>query len=84
MTTVSATKARSNLYQLMKAVHISHAPLTITGKAGNCVMISEEDWHAIEETLFLTSIPGMKESILKAAAEPLSKYTDKLPWQTGE
>ena len=63
MTTISATKARSMFYQLMNDVD---EPITITGKHGNKVLISEDDWRAIEETYYLSSIPGMVESIQKA------------------
>ena len=48
-----------------------HEPIQITGKRGNAVLVSEDDWRAIQETLHLVSIPGMRESIVKGMAEPL-------------
>ncbi|HSP43750.1 MAG TPA: type II toxin-antitoxin system Phd/YefM family antitoxin, partial [Luteolibacter sp.] len=57
MTTITATKARGNLYTLINEVRESHEPIQITGKHGNAVLISEEDWRSISETLFLHSIP---------------------------
>ena len=80
MTTITATQARAKLYQLLDLSAESHEPIQITGKRNNAVLISEEDWRAIQETLHLVSIPGMKESILKAAKEPLSKRSRKLDW----
>ena len=80
MTTITATKARSTLYQLLDQSAESHEPIQITGKRNNAVLISEDDWRAIQETLYLTAIPGMKESILKAAKEPIKKRSRKLDW----
>lgn len=80
MKTVSITEARNNIYKLIDMAAIESEPIQITGKRGNAVLISEDDWRAISETLFLTSIPGMRESILKGMKEPLSKTTDKIKW----
>lgn len=63
MPTVTATQARAKLYRLIDDTAASHQPVTITGKRGNAVLISEEDWKAVQETLYLRSVPGMRESI---------------------
>ena len=63
MTAVSATTARANLYRLIDQVNDESEPLTITGARGNAVLVGAEDWHAIQETLFLVSVPGLAESI---------------------
>ncbi len=78
--TIPATKARQNLYRLVDEVAESSEPVTITGRRGNAVMVSEDDWRAIDETLYLVSIPGMRESIREGMAEPLSKAVKKLDW----
>jgi len=80
VTTVTATKARSALYALIDEANRSHEPIQITGKRGNAVLISEEDWRSIEETLFLNSIPGMVESIKKAREEGINGSSEKLDW----
>ena len=80
MTTVTATKARGNLYSLINEVRESHEPIQITGKQGNAVLISEEDWRSIRETLFLHSIPDMVDSIKRARAEGLGQTSAKLDW----
>ena len=68
MTTVSATEARKRLYALIDEVGQSHEPVQITGKRSNAVLLSEDDWRAIQETLHLVSIPGLRESILEGMA----------------
>ena len=80
MTTMSATEARKQLYQLLDDVARSHEPIQITGKRGNAVLISEEDWRAVQETLYLVSIPGMRESILEGMTTPADELEDKLDW----
>lgn len=80
MKTVPATKARENLYRLVDEVAESSEPVAITGRRGNAVLVSESDWRAIEETLYLLSIPGMRESIRAGMAEPISKAVKKLAW----
>lgn len=70
MTSISITKARSNLYQLLADVNRDSTPITLTNNRGkNGVLISEDDWNAIQETLYLSSIPGMVESILESGVE---------------
>ncbi|MFZ2360240.1 MAG: type II toxin-antitoxin system Phd/YefM family antitoxin [Anaerolineae bacterium] len=80
MTTITATKARSALYQLLDDVAVSHEPVLITGKRGNAVLIAEEDWRAINETLYLLSIPGMRESIIEGLNTPLAECDDEVEW----
>lgn len=78
MTTIRATQARSKLRQLMNQTARSHEPIVITDARMNAVLLSEEDWHAIQETVYLLSIPGMRESIRKGLKTPLSKCTKDL------
>jgi prevent-host-death family protein len=80
MTTLSATEARKSLYNLLDDVALSHDPIQIVGKRHSAVLISEDDWRAIQETLYLTSIPGMRESIQKGLEIPLKECSDKLAW----
>lgn len=80
MTTLTASQARANLFKLLAQTSLSHQPVQITGKRGRAVLIGEEDWRAIQETLYLLSIPGMRESIRKGLATPLKKCSPKLRW----
>lgn len=80
MKTITATKARSNLYKLIDETATVNEPIQIMGKRTNAVLISEEDWSSIQETLFLVSIPGMRDSIIKGMKEPLNKSSNKLKW----
>jgi prevent-host-death family protein len=80
MDILNATEARSKLYNLIDETASSHQPIIITGKRANAVLISEEDWNAISETLFLVSIPGMRESIKKGLAQDLSECSKELDW----
>jgi len=80
MPSINVTNARKNLYKLIDEIHDSHEPLVITGKKSSAVLVSEEDWAAISETLFLTSLPGMRDSIRAGMKEPLSKCSDKIEW----
>jgi prevent-host-death family protein len=80
MSVLSASDARSNLYRLIDETNESHEPVIITGKRSNAVLIAEDDWRAIQETLYLDSIPGMKESILEGMREPLSDSAEKIDW----
>src|SRR5207253_3767690 len=81
MTSIPVTKARSQLYQLLDAAAGSHEPIQITGKRSNAVLVSEEDWRSIQETLYLISIPGMRDSIRKGMAEPLKKALKNPSWR---
>jgi prevent-host-death family protein len=80
MTSLPATQARSRLYQLLDEAAESHQPIQITGKRANAILVSEEDWRSIQETLYLLSVPGMRESIRKGLAEPLEKSSPKPGW----
>lgn len=80
MTTFNATEARSKLYSLMDETRDTHQPITITGKRGNAILVSEEDWNAIQETLYLLSVPGMRESIQKGMDEDLDSCSEELDW----
>ena len=80
MPTMTATEARANLYRLLDEVAESHEPVLITGKRANAVLVSEEDWRAVEETLYLLSIPGMRESILEGLATPLEETFNEVEW----
>ena len=73
MSSISITKARANLYQTVSEVNESSQPITITNNRGkNAVLIGEEDWKAIQETLYLNSIPGLSQSILASKEEEIS------------
>jgi antitoxin YefM len=80
MITLPATQARAKLYALMDEAAASHQPIQITGKRGNAVLVSEEDWSAIQETLFLLSIPGMRDSIKKGMSESIDDCAASLKW----
>lgn len=80
MTTLTATEARKSLYNLVDDVALSHDPIQIVGKRHSAILISEEDWRAIQETLYLTSIPGMRESIKKGLDIPVDECSEKLSW----
>ena len=80
MTTLSASRARATLFRLLDRAAATHEPIQITGKRSNAVLISEEDWRSIQETLYLLSIPGMRESIRRGLKTPLSKCRGKLAW----
>lgn len=80
MKTISVTKARSILFKLLDEATSSHEPIQITGKRSNAILISEDDWRAIEETLYLLSIPGMRDSIRKGLDTPIEECSEELDW----
>lgn len=80
MTTLNSTEARSNLYGLIAQVNESHEPVTITGKKGNAILISESDWESINETLYLLNIKGMRESIVEGMQTSIESCDDELDW----
>ena len=80
MTTLTASKARERLYKLLDEAASSHEPIFITGKRNNAVLLSEEDWRAIEETLHLLSISGMRESIKEGLETPADECAPELKW----
>ena len=80
MNTLTASEARANLYRLIDETVESHQPIIISGKRSSAVLLSAEDWSAIQETLYLLAVPGMRESVKAAMAEPLVKNTRELKW----
>ena len=80
MTTITATEARRLLYKLLDDVSESHEPIQITGKRNNAVLIAEDDWRAVQETLYLTSTPGMRESIIKGMKTPVAECDEGVDW----
>ena len=80
MKTVSASEARANLYKLLDEAAVTSEPLQITGKRSSAVLVAMEDWQAIQETLHLLSIPGMRASIRKGMATPVKDCMESLDW----
>jgi antitoxin YefM len=80
MPTLTATEARSKLYRLVDEAASTHEPIVIKGKRGSAVLISEDDWRAIQETMYLLNIPGMRESIREGLATPIEECTQGLDW----
>ena len=80
MTTITASEARAKLYRLIDEAASSHEPILITGKRTNAVLLSEEDWSSIQETLFLLSALGMRESIVEGLKIPASECSRELDW----
>jgi prevent-host-death family protein len=80
MTAITASEARANLYRLIDEAASSHQPLLISGKRNKAVLISEEDWEAIQETLFLLSIPGMRESMREGMETPVDECAEDPGW----
>jgi antitoxin YefM len=80
MLTLTASEARANLYRLMDQAAESHQPITIAGKRHDAVLLSAEDWQAIQETLYLLAVPGMRESIKEGMVEPADACAKELDW----
>lgn len=80
MQSLTASEARANLYRLMDQAAESHQPITIAGKRHDAVLVSAEDWQAIQETLFLLAVPGMRESIKEGLVEPIDACAKGLDW----
>ena len=80
MAAITASEARANLYRLIDEAAASHQPLLITGKRNKAVLVSAEDWEAIQETLFLLSVPGMRESIREGMDTPVDQCAGDLDW----
>jgi antitoxin YefM len=80
MATVTITEARSNLYGLVDQVTAAHRPVTIKGKRASAILVAEEDWQAIQETLSLLSVPGMRESIREGLQTPVTECSKELDW----
>ncbi|UUA72198.1 type II toxin-antitoxin system Phd/YefM family antitoxin [Cellvibrio sp. QJXJ] len=80
MSSFTVSEARANLYRLIDDAAENHSPVLITGKRNNAILVSEEDWAAIQETLHLLSIPGMRESIRAGMEAPLDDFSKELDW----
>ncbi len=80
MPSITATEARKSLYKLLDEVSESHEPIQITGKRSNAILIAEEDWRAVQETLYLHSVPGMRDSIIDGLKTPLDACDEDLDW----
>jgi prevent-host-death family protein len=80
MSSIKATDARARLYRLLDEVAESHEPVLISGKRANAVLVSEDDWRSIQETLFLLSVPGMRESIREGLETPVEACSDRPGW----
>jgi len=80
MTGITATEARSKLYRLIDETAKSHQPIVIMGKRNKAVLVSEEDWSAIQATLYLLSVPGMRESIREGMDSPVDECDEALSW----
>ena len=80
MTTFTTSQARAHLYQLVDSTNVSHKPIQITGRRASAVLVSTEDWEAMQETLYLLSVPGLRESLMKGMKTPLKKCFKRLPW----
>ncbi|MBW2369740.1 MAG: type II toxin-antitoxin system Phd/YefM family antitoxin [Deltaproteobacteria bacterium] len=80
MPTITATEARAKLYRLIDETKNSHQPIIITAKRGNAVLVSEADWQALQETLYLLSIPGMRESIRDGLSTPVDECEQDVDW----
>ena len=80
MKSQSASNARANLFRLVDEVSAEHQPILITGKRSNAVLVGEDDWNSIQETLYLLSVPGMRESILQGMNTPAEELSRELDW----
>lgn len=80
MSTLTASEARTQLYKLIDEVSLHHEPVLITGKRHNAILVSEEDWSSMQETLFLMSIPNMRESIKRGLKTPPDACDGDLDW----
>lgn len=80
MQTLTASEARANLYRLMDQAAESHQPITIAGKRHDAVLLAAEDWQAIQETLYLLSVPGMRESIKEGMSQAVDTCAKELDW----
>ena len=80
MTVLNVTNARKQLYRLVETLADTHEPVIISGRNHNAVLLSEEDWRSVQETLYLLSIPGMRESLRQGMAEPLEECSSELDW----
>ena len=80
MTTLTASEARASLYRLIDEAALNHQPVVITGKRHNAVLVSADDWASIQETIYLLSVPGMRESIREGLSTPIEECSKELAW----
>ena len=80
MTTITASEARASLYRLIDETTLNHQPVLITGKRHNAVLVSADDWAAIQDTMYLLSVPGMRESIREGLSTPVDECAKELDW----
>jgi antitoxin YefM len=80
MSVITASEARANLYRLIDEAASSHEPILITGKRANAILMSEDDWRSIQETIYLLSIPNMRETIKAGMNTPLDECAKELDW----
>jgi antitoxin YefM len=80
MNTLTASEARANLYRLLDQTSETHQPITISGKRNSAVLVSSEDWESIQETLYLLTVPGMREGIKQGMEEPIENCSKELDW----
>jgi prevent-host-death family protein len=80
MSTLTASEARANLYRLIDEAADSHSPIRITGKRNSAILISEDDWASVQETIYLLSVPGMRESIKEGMDAPVEEFESELDW----
>ena len=78
MRTITATSARSDLYRIIDAAQSTHEPVQITGKRGNAILVAEDDWRSIQETIYLLGIPGMRDSIIQGMAEDIDDCSEEI------
>lgn len=81
MSSLPASRARADFFRLLDRVAEDHEPVTITGKRGNAVLVAEDDWRAIQETLFLLSVPGLRESVRDGMATPAAECSENPGWE---
>lgn len=80
MTTLNASEAREKLYRLLDETATEHQPVLITGPRSNAVLVGEDDWNAIQETLYLLAVPGMRESVIQGLATPVDRCEKEPGW----
>jgi antitoxin YefM len=80
MSSINITNARKELYKMVESVNKSHEPIHITGKNSSAVLVGEDDWRSIEETLYLLAIPGMRDSIVDGMKAPIEELDKNLDW----
>ena len=78
MKTITATSARSDLYRIIDSAQSTHEPVQITGKRGNAVLVAEDDWRSIQETIYLLGIPGMRDSIIQGMVEDIDDCSEEI------